>query len=59
MAIPVATIIAGAIEAIKLGSELLETWQENPADQAELEKRWNAMQARYKAASTAWEASKE
>lgn len=58
MAIPVSVIIAGAIEAIKLGSELLETWQNNPTDQAELEKRWNAMQARYRAADAAWEASK-
>lgn len=57
MAVPISVIIAGAIEAIKLGSEILETWQNNPADQAELEKRWNAMQSRYKAASDAWEAA--
>ncbi len=59
MAVPVSVIIAGAIEAIRLGSEILETWQKNPADQAELEKRWLAMQGRYKAAGEAWEASKE
>lgn len=59
MAFPVSAAVAGAIELIKLGSQFLETWNNNPDDQAELEKLWAAMQTRYKAASDAWEASKQ
>lgn len=59
MAVPVALIVSSAIEAIKLGSQILETWQNNPEDQAEMERLWTQMQSRYKAASDAWEASKD
>lgn len=56
---PVAAIVAAAIEAIKLGSQILETWQKNPGDQEELNKLWAQMQAHYQTASAAWEASKD
>lgn len=55
--IPVA--VSGAIELVKLGSELLETWKNNPEDQAELDKRWAEMQKRFESAKAAWEASKQ
>jgi hypothetical protein len=54
--IPVA--ISGAIELIKLGSELLETWKTNPEDQAAMDAKWAEMQAKFSSAKAAWEASK-
>lgn len=57
--IPIETMITGTIELLRLGSQFLETWNKNPNDQAELEKLWAQMQTRYKAASDAWEASKQ
>ncbi len=50
--IPVA--ISGAIELIKLGGELLETWKNNPEDQAALDARWAQMQQRYEAIRDDW-----
>lgn len=54
--IPIA--VSGAIELVKLAMELIETWNNNPEDQAELDKRWAKMQAARDAAVSAWEASK-
>jgi hypothetical protein len=55
--IPVA--VSGAIELIKLGSELLATWKDNPEDQAAMDAKWAEMQARFSDAKAAWEASKQ
>jgi hypothetical protein len=55
---PIPLIVAAAIEAMKLGADLLETWKNNPDDQAALDARWAAMQARFNDAKAAWEASK-
>lgn len=54
--IPIA--IAGAIDLIRLGSELLTTWKSNPEDQAAMDAKWAAMQAKFNDAKAAWEASK-
>lgn len=55
--IPIA--ISGAIELIKLGSELLDTWKSNPEDQAAMDAKWAEMQTKFNAAKAAWEASKQ
>lgn len=55
--IPVA--VQGAIELAKLAMDLIETWKNNPEDQAELDARWAKMQAGRDAAIAAWEASKQ
>jgi len=54
--IPVA--VSGAIELVKLGIDLIDTWKNNPDDQAALDAKWAAMQSHYNAAKAAWEASK-
>ncbi len=55
--IPIA--VQGAIELAKLAMELIETWKNNPDDQAELDARWAKMQTARDAAIAAWEASKQ
>lgn len=55
--IPIA--ISGAIELIRLGSELLDTWKNNPEDQAAMDAKWAAMQTKFNAAKADWEASKQ
>lgn len=55
--IPVA--VQGAIELAKLAMELIDTWKNNPEDQAELDARWAKMQAQRDSAIAAWEASKQ
>jgi len=54
--IPVA--VQGAIELIRLGGQLLDTWKNNPEDQAALDKLWAEMQTARDAAIGNWEASK-
>lgn len=55
--IPIA--ISGAIELIKLGADLLNTWKSNPEDQAAMDAKWAEMQAKFNDAKAAWEASKQ
>jgi hypothetical protein len=55
--IPVA--VSGAIELAKLAMELIDTWKNNPEDQAALDVRWAQMQAQRDDAIAAWEASKQ
>lgn len=54
--IPVA--IQGAIEMAKLAMDLIDTWKNNPENQAEIDAKWAAMQNSRSAAIEAWEASK-
>ena len=58
-AVIIPAAVQGAIELAKLAMEVLETWSKNPADQAELDARFDKMKAARGRAIDAWEASKQ
>lgn len=53
---PIGLIISGALEAIKLGADILEA-HNSGMSQAELEVKWAAMQQRLRDANARWEAA--
>lgn len=56
MALPIAAIVSGATELIKLAVDVIDAHNNN-ATQEELNEKWAAMQAHLRAANARWEAA--
>lgn len=59
MAFPIGVAIGGVIEMIKLGTNILEKYNNGTLTQEEFDQEWAEMQSRFKAADDRWIESKQ